>query len=181
MKFVCDNCSTQYLISDEKVGAKGVKVRCKRCGNVIVVRPGSPSHPSLDAVVTDNNGKPLGAGDPDPAPAPAADQDELGQAFDQLLKDGLPAGEGGEANGDGDGQSTEVFSMDELERLRAKKRADVDHDKIDQVFANAASTEVDRGAEGSSPGQPEWYVAIQDEQVGPMGRSTPAPWPGSRG
>jgi len=39
MKFVCDNCATQYLISDDKVGPKGVKVRCKRCGNIIIVRP----------------------------------------------------------------------------------------------------------------------------------------------
>ena len=26
MKFVCDSCSAQYVIGDEKVGAKGVKV-----------------------------------------------------------------------------------------------------------------------------------------------------------
>jgi len=39
MRFVCDSCRAQYMISDDKVGANGVKVRCKKCGNVIVVRP----------------------------------------------------------------------------------------------------------------------------------------------
>lgn len=39
MRFVCDSCRAQYTISDDKVGAKGVKVRCKRCGYTITVRP----------------------------------------------------------------------------------------------------------------------------------------------
>jgi predicted Zn finger-like uncharacterized protein len=43
MKFTCDSCSAQYMISDEKVGATGVKVRCKKCGNVITVRRSSDS------------------------------------------------------------------------------------------------------------------------------------------
>ncbi|MEW5854612.1 MAG: GYF domain-containing protein, partial [Myxococcota bacterium] len=41
MKFVCDSCQAQYLIADEKVGARGVKVKCKKCGNVIIIRPGN--------------------------------------------------------------------------------------------------------------------------------------------
>jgi len=39
MKFFCDQCNAQYFIADEKVGEKGVKVRCKRCENVIIIRP----------------------------------------------------------------------------------------------------------------------------------------------
>lgn len=38
MRFVCDSCRAQYMISDDKVGVKGVKVRCKKCGYVILVR-----------------------------------------------------------------------------------------------------------------------------------------------
>jgi predicted Zn finger-like uncharacterized protein len=38
MKFTCERCSAQYMISDEKVSPSGVKVRCKKCGNVIAVR-----------------------------------------------------------------------------------------------------------------------------------------------
>ncbi len=39
MKFECDSCHAQYMIADEKVGKRGVKVKCKRCSHVIVVRP----------------------------------------------------------------------------------------------------------------------------------------------
>ena len=38
MKFVCDQCNAQYMIADEKVGSKGVRVRCKKCSNVIHVQ-----------------------------------------------------------------------------------------------------------------------------------------------
>ena len=31
MKFSCDQCSAQYMIADEKVGDRGVKVKCKKC------------------------------------------------------------------------------------------------------------------------------------------------------
>ena len=46
MRFVCDSCRAQYMISDEKVGAKGVKVRCKKCGYVILVRRADAAPPA---------------------------------------------------------------------------------------------------------------------------------------
>ncbi len=39
MKFECDSCHAQYMIADEKLGTRGVKVKCKRCSHVIIVRP----------------------------------------------------------------------------------------------------------------------------------------------
>ncbi|HSA22368.1 MAG TPA: zinc-ribbon domain-containing protein, partial [Myxococcota bacterium] len=81
MKFVCDNCSTQYLIADEKISAKGVKVRCKRCGHVIVLKPeqtGVSADPA--GLPTDPSGQPLGTSRRSP--------EEVGQAFDQLLGGG---------------------------------------------------------------------------------------------
>jgi predicted Zn finger-like uncharacterized protein len=39
MKFECDSCGANYMIADEKVGKRGVKVKCKRCSHVIIVRP----------------------------------------------------------------------------------------------------------------------------------------------
>lgn len=38
MRFVCESCRAQYMINDEKVGPKGVKVRCRKCGYVIHVK-----------------------------------------------------------------------------------------------------------------------------------------------
>ena len=50
MKFECDSCNAQYMIADEKVGKRGVKVKCKRCSHVIIVRPaGAPAAKSAAA------------------------------------------------------------------------------------------------------------------------------------
>src|SRR5690606_21309575 len=48
MKFVCDSCQAQYLIADEKVGPRGVKVKGKKGGHIIIIRPpsGEAAHPS---------------------------------------------------------------------------------------------------------------------------------------
>jgi len=42
MRFACDGCDAKYMISDDKVGPGGVKVRCKKCGHVILVRRPEP-------------------------------------------------------------------------------------------------------------------------------------------
>lgn len=42
MKFVCDRCQTRYSIADEKVRQKILRIRCKTCGNVIVVQDEEP-------------------------------------------------------------------------------------------------------------------------------------------
>lgn len=39
MRFECDNCNANYFIDDAKVGTRGVKVRCKKCEHLIIVRP----------------------------------------------------------------------------------------------------------------------------------------------
>lgn len=38
MKIVCGACSSKYSIPDEKVAGRSVKIRCKKCGEAIVVR-----------------------------------------------------------------------------------------------------------------------------------------------
>jgi predicted Zn finger-like uncharacterized protein len=38
MKIVCEACQAKYSIADEKVRGKVFKIRCKKCGHVIVVR-----------------------------------------------------------------------------------------------------------------------------------------------
>src|SRR5512138_3036215 len=88
MKFTCDSCNAQYMISDDKVGPTGVKVRCKKCGHVITVRraedaaaagaapaapPTAPSGDGLDAEL--GSAFDSAFGDKPPAPAPAPDLD----------------------------------------------------------------------------------------------------------
>src|SRR5262249_3785723 len=97
MRFVGDSCRAQYMISDEKVGANGVKVRCKKCGNVIVVRRPQEASAEADAALRGLEESPQ-------PPAPEAptgensifsdvDDEEIGAAFESALgerQDGEP-------------------------------------------------------------------------------------------
>ena len=71
MKFTCDSCGAAYMISDDKVGPAGVKVRCKKCGNVVTVKR-AEEIPVLAPVAP-------------PAAPPAGLDDELGSAFDHAF------------------------------------------------------------------------------------------------
>lgn len=53
MKFECESCHAQYMIADEKVGKRGVKVKCKRCSHVIIVRPDGEAAPVATATAKD--------------------------------------------------------------------------------------------------------------------------------
>src|SRR5690349_13462117 len=88
MKFTCNSCGAQYMISDEKVGPTGVKVRCKKCGNVVLVR----------RAIEDEAAAPAPApGATNGAAAPGAGLDaELGQAFDNAFGDAPPGAEPGQ-------------------------------------------------------------------------------------
>ena len=52
MRIECDSCGAQYNIADEKVAGKMLKVRCKKCGNMIpvdgrqVAAPGAGATPA---------------------------------------------------------------------------------------------------------------------------------------
>ena len=65
MKIVCDNCTTKYQIADEKVSGKAFKIRCKKCGHVIVVNKGAGEAGAGPA------GAPDGAAAPEAAAPPA--------------------------------------------------------------------------------------------------------------
>ena len=49
MKFACDKCGRSY-VADEKVRNRAFRMKCKQCGNVIVVKPASLPTPPPGAV-----------------------------------------------------------------------------------------------------------------------------------
>ena len=100
MKFRCDQCNAQYMIADEKVGKKGVKVRCKKCGFVIIIRPN----------VEDEVKPTIAEGDEE-------NDQELGQFANKLLNDG----EDQDDETDMDRQSTRLFSVEEIRRVQARE------------------------------------------------------------
>ncbi|MGF1511940.1 MAG: GYF domain-containing protein [Myxococcota bacterium] len=51
MRFACDQCGAKYQVADHKVGPRGAKVRCKKCGHVNILRPKPPEEDVSDASV----------------------------------------------------------------------------------------------------------------------------------
>lgn len=50
MIFTCNVCNAQYKISDDRIPPKGAKVKCKRCGNIITIKP-----PEMEMVAEDSS------------------------------------------------------------------------------------------------------------------------------
>jgi predicted Zn finger-like uncharacterized protein len=160
MKFTCDSCNAQYMISDDKVGPTGVKVRCKKCGHVILVRrvaealasgdtapavqsPASagPS-PSANGATHPGVETPAGAaGGPSITPSGGLDA-ELGSAFDHAFGDTPPETERPAAGGDADLGATQAMGAEDAAKVFAETKP--------------------------SPAPTEWYVAIGQAQVGPL-------------
>ncbi|NMO15734.1 adventurous gliding motility protein GltJ [Pyxidicoccus fallax] len=156
MRFVCESCRAQYMISDDKVGPKGVKVRCKKCGHTITVRPaGAPAAkesapeaaPASSAADSSAASMPASLGTPPEGGLfTDVEEDEIGAVFDQVLSSGthkVPAGEAAEAAAR-EASAENVRKLAEAEAEPAKEDAK----------SNAAAH--------------EWYVAIDEKQVGPF-------------
>ncbi|MCY1079883.1 adventurous gliding motility protein GltJ [Archangium lansingense] len=161
MRFVCDSCRAQYMISDDKVGAKGVKVRCKKCGYNIVVRPagaepakeeGTSGEAAGGAAASKDQSTNEGFGLPPTLGTPpeggifsGVEDDELGAVFDQVLNSGshrIPAGEAaGPAQLDSSALSDAGETVRKLAEAESSARSAASH---------------------------EWFVAIDEKQVGPL-------------
>ncbi|MBE0431855.1 zinc-ribbon domain-containing protein [candidate division WOR-3 bacterium] len=63
----CSRCPAKYNVDDKKIPASGVKVRCKKCGNIIYIRkPAAPTTSKAGDMMIDRT--------PTPAPRLAAGQ-----------------------------------------------------------------------------------------------------------
>jgi predicted Zn finger-like uncharacterized protein len=151
MRFVCDSCRAQYMISDDKVGSRGVKVRCKKCGHVIHVR--RPDSDAEGAVAALQEAE---------APPPASetptgennifsgvDEDEIGAVFDQAL-----GGEGAQVTNPfqpaGDTDETRVMDEESVKRFA-------------EMSQSGTPTPVPPPAVSY-----EWFVAVNEVQTGPL-------------
>jgi predicted Zn finger-like uncharacterized protein len=201
MRFKCDQCSAQYMITDEKVGKKGVKVRCKKCGFVIIIRPAiekqAPPEPQQEKPNTDDGEEvtviaQLKKKETQPSVnsdvegsflGSELEQDkELGQAIGSLLNDEEDQ-EDQQDSPDLDRQSTRLFSIEEMRRVQAERvqasleaidRREISN--IDQSNPVALGSELDTSQSTNKtswlaetePERLEWYVAIDEQQIGPI-------------
>ena len=111
MKFTCDSCNAQYMISDEKVGPSGVKVRCKKCGNVILVRRAADGPaPTVAAAAGSANGT-------NGAAPPGGLDAELGHAFDNVFGEPPAAAPGADLG------ETQAMGAEDAARIAAAPAA----------------------------------------------------------
>jgi predicted Zn finger-like uncharacterized protein len=214
MKFRCQQCNAQYAISDEKVGKKGIRVRCKKCGELITVRPvaSAPEEspkmsPPADLsskeepeesnetarqedrtqIAVSPNGETAGLEAPASRTAgTGGGEDELGSAFSNLFHEGALDG-GGEEQGeqedeeesDSDRQSTRIFNVEEMQRVAAEREKAQESDEEPKRSDGAGKPSFGRAepelreelaasGDDTADGPAEWYVAIGDQQLGPM-------------
>jgi predicted Zn finger-like uncharacterized protein len=158
MRFVCDNCRAQYMISDDKIGAKGVKIRCKKCGKQIVVRPagasapkdeGAPAAESTAAAASNGAASSNAAGElaslgtpPEGGLFTGVEEDEIGAVFDQVLSGSqkIPTGE------------------------PAKEAKPATPEAVRKLAESESEPDEPKAAAPAN----DWYVAIDEKQVGPL-------------
>jgi predicted Zn finger-like uncharacterized protein len=153
MKFICDQCKTKYSIADQKVAGKVLKIRCKNCGEIIIVKE-SRRLPEED---TDGEGE--GA---------------LEKAFDGAFK---PKGKSGAGVAPGPLASKPASSSSILQMMPAAPLAALEQSREDEIepeptrlsaapdFATLQSSL----KQGASSSDDEWYFAVDGQQFGPMG------------
>ncbi|MBL8914211.1 MAG: adventurous gliding motility protein GltJ, partial [Archangium sp.] len=135
MRFVCESCRAQYMINDEKVGPKGVKVRCRKCGYVILVK-------RADAA---KNGPVAMSNDPDDALATQVMQTPLAPAEATLSNDDTQATEMTNPGTNGSSTNTTAPALQGVpEKNGDAKPGDsffgADEDEIGAVFDQVLKT-----------------------------------------
>lgn len=188
MRFACDNCGAQYMIADEKIGERGVKVRCKKCSHMIVVRP-----PTADAEATESDAD---------SESPS---NQMGGAFDAVFgsgQDSADSAAGSPASGTSpyDDQPTATFAVPGVAASSTGENGSNGASSVQSGSSQSGEssfggpsafgfegtptsggeTDLALGSleqsedssdsdEDSRPvGEKEWYVAIDDSQVGPI-------------
>src|ERR1700694_2379109 len=161
MRFVCNSCRAQYMISDDKVGERGVKVRCKKCGYVIFVQ-----RPEMGATEGEGtNPGHLHGGKKAAKILEGTADDEIGAIFDQALNPSSgPAPEETETSS---GSETYPRWDSDQERTQA-----IDTSLLQKMLNESEARPPD---EPSLPPEPEpriegtayeWYAAVNEEQIG---------------
>ncbi len=193
MRFVCESCRAQYMINDEKVGPKGVKVRCRKCGYVILVKrsdapkvtvPVAASNDPDDSTATQVMQAPTGNGIDEPKTEIMSNASVSGLTLDEDPPKKTSGGTDNFLGADDDeigavfdqvlktGSSSETHDDDKpalgLDEDRQNTRV------IDAETAKKlASESSDSSGESSEPkpeevAQTDWYVAVNDKQTGPL-------------
>jgi predicted Zn finger-like uncharacterized protein len=188
MRFVCESCRAQYMINDEKVGPKGVKVRCRKCGYVILVKRTDAAKAATGAL----------------PPAPDVEDGQATQVMQSPLTQGADATLGADVTNPGledkplsldekeskppEGKQESFFGADEDEigavfdqvlktgspALGDKNDDDrqstrvIDAGTVQKLVEESGTTTDPKAAVTEEVPQTDWYVAINEKQTGPL-------------
>lgn len=151
MKFHCNSCKTKYSISDEKVRGKILKIRCKKCKNIIVLRETSP----------------------DPGAEPESKKAAKAKSPSSAFRSKKTVPEKKAARSPA---SAQVKSAQSKPAQTKSKQSFKQFDKLidrnlDSSAATAAATSP---APSPAPSQPQvvWYLAIRGKQSPPLDQAT---------
>ncbi len=154
MRFKCQECSTSYKIADEKVQGKVLKVRCRKCRAIVVVK-GPPKRSA-----------PQGrAGASATEAAKSQDADDLSEATRMMpvseLREQLKVARGA---GREDEERTTMMPLPELERVRRAAREDRE--------AGAHAPAAGPSTPAPAADAPSWHAVIHGKQEGPLSLET---------
>ncbi len=156
MRFKCEECSTSYKIADEKVRGKVLKIRCRRCKAIIVVR-GEPA-----AGARGRRPKRRADGSRQAAAVLPQDNPEATRMMPvSELREQLKAVRGAGADEGYDEERTAMMPLPELERVRRAAREDTAPEP----------SGLPEDAAGAAPPEVEWHAVIRGKQVGPIGEA----------
>jgi predicted Zn finger-like uncharacterized protein len=165
VKFSCDKCQTKYSIADEKVRGKVLKIRCKKCDNVIVLRE-APAPAPVAAPVAAPSAAAQDDGDM-ATRAVALDPQTLA-----ALRSGGPMPGAGGGNGafSGGGGSAAVIAKSAPQESEEDSTRVFGQDDIQNLLKKEAPRPAVARAPAPPPAPPEteWFVAIKGQQVGPL-------------
>jgi hypothetical protein len=164
MRFSCKKCNAKYAIADEKIRGKIVKVRCKHCGQVVVVRDAKrPAATPAEVPKSGTTQAPVrpSALTKSTLPSPASPEPTLPQSLSPPA-DVFP--------------SDEALS-DQLDDQSLQPEAGLGHD-YEQAFKDlyesgnkqTGSIEKDdaRAGDESAPRAPVWYYGLDGTEEGPL-------------
>ncbi|HEY0839511.1 MAG TPA: GYF domain-containing protein, partial [Vulgatibacter sp.] len=159
MKFSCDRCRAQYMISDEKVRPNGVKVRCKKCGHVIVVKRAPAEVPVVAPEAAARAPFETLVGADGRARSGSLDE-EIGAAFDTMVSDSpAPSQEPAAA---APAEEDPGRWLDELGGGASDPATDP------APMPKAAKVAPPAAEAPPPPADADWFLAIDGEQVGPL-------------
>jgi len=184
MKFECPSCAKKYSLPDEKVPAgKDFKVKCKKCGEIIVLRapdpaeePAPPAEEQVPEQAPASSQQAEAFGQPT-APGPF-DQPEAGGPFDAQAAAPVASPDAGVAPNAG-GLPDDGTAPDE-QPTRVFDYSTMGAGETDPLQAASAQAEAFQASPSEPPAQEEyppqaagdedgleWHIAVDGDQMGP--------------